>query len=123
MTRIFPLSAGKAVRDLVPQPTLADFKISVQEQSQKRPLILISGFIHDASDFIEEHPGGPHLLIKMIGKDATTAFFGGVYDHSNAAHNVCWILIVYRPPSNLSPVARYETCWRITRWRSSWYRR
>lgn len=24
----------------------------------------------------------------MIGKDATTAFFGGVYDHSNAAHNV-----------------------------------
>lgn len=89
MTRIFPLSAGKAVRDLVPQPTLADFKILVQEQSQKRPLILISGFIHDASDFIEEHPGGPHLLIKMIGKDATTAFFGGVYDHSNAAHNVC----------------------------------
>jgi stearoyl-CoA desaturase (delta-9 desaturase) len=28
------------------------------------------------------------LIIKMIGKDATTAFFGGVYDHSNAAHNV-----------------------------------
>lgn len=22
------------------------------------------------------------------GKDATTAFFGGVYDHSNAAHNL-----------------------------------
>jgi len=61
---------------------------SYQEQALKRPLILISGFIHDASNFIEEHPGGPHLLIKMIGKDATTAFFGGVYDHSNAAHNL-----------------------------------
>ncbi|KAG5350974.1 hypothetical protein C0989_008414 [Termitomyces sp. Mn162] len=60
---------------------------SFQEQSSKRPLILISGFIHDVSNFIEEHPGGAHLLIKMIGKDATTAFFGGVYDHSNAAHN------------------------------------
>jgi stearoyl-CoA desaturase (delta-9 desaturase) len=24
----------------------------------------------------------------MVGKDATTAFFGGVYDHSNAAHNL-----------------------------------
>lgn len=60
----------------------------VQEQSQKRPLILVSGFIHDVGSFIDEHPGGPHLLIKMIGKDATTAFFGGVYDHSNAAHNV-----------------------------------
>jgi stearoyl-CoA desaturase (delta-9 desaturase) len=51
-------------------------------------LIVIAGFIHDVSDFIEEHPGGAHLLIKNIGKDATTAFFGGVYDHSNAAHNV-----------------------------------
>jgi cytochrome b involved in lipid metabolism len=60
----------------------------VQEQSQKRALVLVSGFIHDVGTFIDEHPGGPHLLIKMIGRDATTAFFGGVYDHSNAAHNV-----------------------------------
>lgn len=62
--------------------------LSDQEQAAKRPLVLISGFIHDVSKFIEEHPGGPHLVVKMIGKDATTAFFGGVYDHSNAAHNV-----------------------------------
>ncbi|KAF5318710.1 hypothetical protein D9619_010636 [Psilocybe cf. subviscida] len=61
---------------------------SFQEQSLKRPLILISGFIHDVGTFVNEHPGGPHLLIKFIGKDATTAFFGGVYDHSNAAHNL-----------------------------------
>lgn len=67
----------------------------VQEQSKKRPLILISGFIHDVSNFIEEHPGGPHLIIKFIGKDATTAFFGGVYDHSNAAHNVSCCLDIY----------------------------
>ncbi|KAL0958430.1 hypothetical protein HGRIS_000572 [Hohenbuehelia grisea] len=66
---------------------------SFQEQSTKRPLILISGFIHDVSDFLEEHPGGRHLLVKMIGKDATTAFFGGVYDHSNAAHNVSFSFI------------------------------
>lgn len=30
------------------------------------------------------------MIVKMIGKDATTAFFGGVYDHSNAAHNVSY---------------------------------
>jgi len=60
----------------------------VQKQSKNRHLILISGFIHDVGTFVGEHPGGPHLLIKFIGKDATTAFFGGVYDHSNAAHNV-----------------------------------
>ncbi|KAF7326369.1 Acyl-CoA desaturase [Mycena venus] len=58
------------------------------EQSAKRPLILVSGFIHDVASFIDEHPGGAHWIIKYIGKDATTAFFGGVYDHSNAAHNL-----------------------------------
>ncbi|KAJ3764382.1 delta 9-fatty acid desaturase [Lentinula raphanica] len=61
---------------------------SFTAQSEKRPLILISGFIHDVSDFIEEHPGGAHFIRNYIGKDATTAFFGGVYDHSNAAHNL-----------------------------------
>lgn len=60
----------------------------VQDQSKTRPLIVIAGFIHDVSDFLDEHPGGRHFLIKFIGKDATTAFFGGIYDHSNAAHNV-----------------------------------
>ena len=49
---------------------------------------MIHGFIHDVSSFMDEHPGGKHLLSKQIGKDATTAFFGGVYDHSNAAHNL-----------------------------------
>ncbi|TIB93142.1 hypothetical protein E3Q19_01461 [Wallemia mellicola] len=61
---------------------------SFQEQAKERPLILIHGFIHDVSSFMDEHPGGKHLLSKQIGKDATTAFFGGVYDHSNAAHNL-----------------------------------
>jgi len=61
---------------------------SFQEESAKRPLVLITGFIHDVSNFMDEHPGGRHLIAKMISKDATTAFFGGVYDHSNAAHNL-----------------------------------
>jgi Cytochrome b5-like Heme/Steroid binding domain len=70
-----------------------DLRPPVQEQSQKRPLVLIAGYIHDVSTFLEEHPGGRHLLVKNIGKDASTAFFGGVYDHSNAAHNVCLIVL------------------------------
>ncbi|KIJ19333.1 hypothetical protein PAXINDRAFT_7824 [Paxillus involutus ATCC 200175] len=61
---------------------------SYQDQAKTRPLICVAGFIHDVSDFLDEHPGGPHLLTKNIGRDATTAFFGGVYDHSNAAHNL-----------------------------------
>lgn len=91
---------------------------SVQEQSQKRPLILISGFIHDVSDFVSEHPGGAHLLIKMIGKDATTAFFGGVYDHSNAAHNVCFYPLKHFTRSNTAflSVVGYEARWCAARW-------
>ncbi|PBK77537.1 delta 9-fatty acid desaturase protein [Armillaria solidipes] len=96
---------------------------SFQTQSQKRPLILISGFIHDVSTFIDEHPGGAHLLVKFIGKDATTAFFGGVYDHSNAAHNLLamkrvgvlhgghpHILDIAKrvPPSQRLKIARYN---------------
>lgn len=80
------------------------FRLLVQQQAAKRPLIIIAGFIHDVGAFLDEHPGGRHLLTKNIGRDATTAFFGGVYDHSNAAHNVrpallfpmiCFMLITY----------------------------
>lgn len=62
----------------------------VQWQAEKRRLVIVSGFIHDVGDFVDKHPGGERLLLKKVGKDATAAFCGGVYDHGNAAHNV-WI--------------------------------
>jgi len=57
-------------------------------KSSGRNLICVGGFIHDVSDFIEEHPGGYGVIKHRLGKDATTAFNGGVYEHSNAAHNL-----------------------------------
>lgn len=44
------------------------------------------------------HPGGPVVLSSNSGKDMTSAFFGGVYQHSNAAHNVrsLWVLPICR---------------------------
>jgi stearoyl-CoA desaturase (delta-9 desaturase) len=62
---------------------------TVQEESKSRPLILLSGFIHDISSFVDQHPGGRHHLTANSGRDVTALFFGGVYRHSNAAHNVC----------------------------------
>ncbi|KAH8102929.1 hypothetical protein BXZ70DRAFT_905605 [Cristinia sonorae] len=59
-----------------------------QKQSEETPLILISGFIHDVSGFEQKHPGGRTILMQHVGKDATAAFGGGVYDHSNAAYNL-----------------------------------
>ncbi|CAF3890806.1 unnamed protein product, partial [Rotaria magnacalcarata] len=35
-----------------------------------RVLILIAGFIHDVSHFIDSHPGGRAMIKNFIGKDA-----------------------------------------------------
>jgi stearoyl-CoA desaturase (Delta-9 desaturase) len=53
-----------------------------------RELVLIAGFVHDVSNFINSHPGGRALLKGQVGKDATVAFHGGVQEHSIAAHNL-----------------------------------
>jgi stearoyl-CoA desaturase (Delta-9 desaturase) len=60
----------------------------VQRESQDRTLLLVSGYIHDATSFVDQHPGGRGLIKQNSGKDMSAAFFGGVYAHSNAAHNV-----------------------------------
>jgi stearoyl-CoA desaturase (delta-9 desaturase) len=48
----------------------------------------VAGVIHDVSGFIADHPGGKALIASAVGKDATAMFNGGVYEHSNAAHNL-----------------------------------
>ncbi|OLL24565.1 Acyl-CoA desaturase, partial [Neolecta irregularis DAH-3] len=58
------------------------------EAAKEKNLILMSGVVHDVTDFISSHPGGKALIKSGIGKDMTAAFNGGVYDHSNAAHNL-----------------------------------
>ena len=51
-------------------------------------MVSIAGVIHDIGAFIAEHPGGKAMIGSAIGKDATAVFNGGVYEHSNAAHNL-----------------------------------
>jgi stearoyl-CoA desaturase (delta-9 desaturase) len=60
-----------------------------QEQSRNgRALIAVAGVVHDCTDFVKEHPGGKAMIKSGVGKDATAMFNGGVYNHSNAAHNL-----------------------------------
>ncbi|GAA5856082.1 hypothetical protein JCM8547_002969 [Rhodosporidiobolus lusitaniae] len=59
-----------------------------QEACKTRQLMVIGGFIHDVATFINEHPGGSGLIKTRLGKDATNAFYGGYYDHSNGANAV-----------------------------------
>lgn len=59
-----------------------------EAKTNGKALVAIAGVIHDVSGFIQDHPGGKSLIASAIGKDATGIFNGGVYDHSNAAHNL-----------------------------------
>lgn len=66
-------------------------------------LIVIDGIVHDAGDFIAQHPGGKRILEARIGKDATLAFNGGLYRHSKAARNILATLRVSRlPPTEVN---------------------
>ncbi|CAI6338925.1 unnamed protein product [Periconia digitata] len=72
---------------------LADLPVISWEEFQAEveggaALTSIAGVIHDVSAFVEEHPGGRALIKSALGKDATAVFNGGVYMHSNAAHNL-----------------------------------
>ena len=60
----------------------------VDQAKNGRGLIAVAGVVHDVTDFIKDHPGGKAMIGSGIGKDATAMFNGGVYMHSNAAHNL-----------------------------------
>ncbi|KAK5111693.1 stearoyl-CoA 9-desaturase [Meristemomyces frigidus] len=60
----------------------------VDQVSNGRGLIAVAGVVHDVTDFINDHPGGKAMIKSGVGKDATAMFNGGVYTHSNAAHNL-----------------------------------
>jgi stearoyl-CoA desaturase (delta-9 desaturase) len=60
----------------------------VDQSKNGRALVAVAGVVHDVSDFINDHPGGKAMIKSGLGKDATAMFNGGVYYHSNAAHNL-----------------------------------
>ena len=60
-----------------------------QDRSRNgRALVVVAGVVHDVTDFVSAHPGGRAMINSGLGKDATAMFNGGVYNHSNAAHNL-----------------------------------
>ncbi|KAI5777831.1 hypothetical protein EDC01DRAFT_635493 [Geopyxis carbonaria] len=70
------------------QLPVMEFEEFQEEARNGRALVLIAGVVHDVSGFIKDHPGGKAMINSGIGKDATAIFNGGVYEHSNAAHNL-----------------------------------
>lgn len=73
----------------LPLITPQDFKRTIESSSNKdRIYIVIQNIIHDITPFMDQHPGGVQLLKASHGKDATRAFYGGVYGHLTAAVNL-----------------------------------
>ncbi|KAM5344529.1 hypothetical protein ACJ41O_013065 [Fusarium nematophilum] len=66
----------------------------VADSKNGKALVAIAGVIHNVTDFIKDHPGGKALISSAVGKDATAIFNGGVYNHSNAAHNLLSVMRV-----------------------------
>ncbi|KAF6525322.1 hypothetical protein HZS61_011117 [Fusarium oxysporum f. sp. conglutinans] len=60
----------------------------IADSKNGKALVAIAGVIHNVTDFIKDHPGSKALISSAIGKDATAVEDGGVYNHSNAAHNL-----------------------------------
>jgi len=68
----------------LPEMTVQD----VDENKSKQCLIIVKDIVHDVTDFIGYHPGGEKYLKMFNGRDASEAFLGRVYRHSNAAMNL-----------------------------------
>ena len=72
----------------LPVMSFEEYQQLAKNNDEGRALILIAGFIHDVSNFVDSHPGGRAIIKSYIGKDATVAFYGGIHDHNTAAHNM-----------------------------------
>jgi stearoyl-CoA desaturase (delta-9 desaturase) len=63
-----------------------------------RKLLVMDDIVYDVAEFAPKHPGGK-IIALYLGRDATEAFDGGVYAHSNAARNLLDTMRVARLPS------------------------
>ena len=70
------------------QLPVLDWDEYIYEVQHGRDLVAVAGVIHDITHFIKDHPGGKSMIRSGIGRDATAMFNGGIYNHSNAAHNL-----------------------------------
>jgi len=69
---------------------------SGEDPEEREYLIVIDDVVYDLQKFIDEHPGGKGFIKAYLGKDASKAFYGGVYKHSMAAQNLLKIFAIGR---------------------------
>jgi len=71
--------------ETLPEYTTEDVQKYCKEGEK---LIIIGQYVHDIRGFLDQHPAGSGILKPYVGTDATKAYDGLVYNHSNAARNI-----------------------------------
>eukprot|EP00467_Chlorarachnion_reptans_P007669 CAMPEP_0114523174 /NCGR_PEP_ID=MMETSP0109-20121206/21149_1 /TAXON_ID=29199 /ORGANISM="Chlorarachnion reptans, Strain CCCM449" /LENGTH=812 /DNA_ID=CAMNT_0001704469 /DNA_START=365 /DNA_END=2803 /DNA_ORIENTATION=+ len=66
--------------------TLQELSTRVERDGQS--LLVVDGWVLDVATFFEEHPGGEMIIQRYLGRDATNAVRGRVYNHSKAAFKI-----------------------------------
>jgi len=69
-------------------PTMTWKEVEYETKNRGRVLIVLDNVVHDAEQFLHQHPGGSKILTFWSGRDASQAFNGLVYKHSKAARNL-----------------------------------
>lgn len=57
-----------------PSTTMPEAEEIVQHNSRTSCWIVISGQVYDVTDFLDSHPGGPGIILRYAGKDATAVY-------------------------------------------------
>lgn len=65
------------------------------ELSHKHIFVIIWGSIYDVSMFLDDHPGGPLILLEWNGKDATRLF--ELANHSSFANKLKGNMLIWSP--------------------------
>lgn len=65
-------------------------------------LFAIDGFLYDVQIFISQHPGGKEVLSAYFGRDASTAFNGGIYKRKSS-------IFLTKPPTSTNTGAKCDS--------------
>lgn len=58
--------------------------------------IIIEDLVYDVGEFYSRHPGGESILKAYLGRDATSAFKGGLNHHTQSARTLARTMVVGR---------------------------
>ncbi|KAG5459497.1 MAG: hypothetical protein BJ554DRAFT_94 [Olpidium bornovanus] len=83
-------------RDALPAMTRERFARLVREDPEARQWVLIDGYVLDTKAYASSHPGGHKVFQSFRGKDASSAFNGGMNVHTASARSMAKMLRVAR---------------------------